>query len=595
MIHAARMCGKFIMPLKVTVLSALALVLLTSMASAQTLPSVIHETEGGIYIGTWTWNGHGYNASWTNGALAVLTVQSFTPNSVVINRTDLSGSVSFGVVGVYTGQISSNGNSIVNGVLNWTFQGNSFTEAWTGSWALQSVALLDPVATLFLPTTSAITSDLSTLASGGKAVSAIAADGVAQLLVRVTGLGQHDQINVSILDETGQLGSNGEDGTLSNLVAGTAGSGIVSPVPQAVNGQYDAFVLYQSPIDFVRASALGVGDTAKASRQLTIQVTDSNNIALTSMRFQLLRPPVFFVHGLWSGPSTWTDFDQSLTTAINGLKTYKADYSKTNGDSVALNTPNVIIQAYTALYAFKATNNAAAAQLDFIVHSMGGLISDTMPTLPLFRTPSNYGQGIIHKLITIDTPYQGSPFATGLDKSSPACKLILGTLGAKVAGAVRDLVPGGAFGQTFNPAPPGYPKHAIASDVISTQSQTAAAAVNSLFVSFVRPVADVCLSVFVTPSNAPPLFSFTDYFLTANDPYNGANDLIVSERSQLGPYLPGTTADTTLGLAHSRIPLPFLDVTPFPGALDSDIGVPPNPDVAVTLLNRPAKDNRFVQ
>jgi pimeloyl-ACP methyl ester carboxylesterase len=462
----------------------------------------------------------------------------------------------------------------------------------------QSVALLDPALTLFLPTTSTITSDLNTLASGGRDVSAIAADGVAQLLVRVNGLGLGDQINLSIVDETGQLVSNGEDGTLSNLIAGTAGSGIVSPVPQAVNGQYDAFVLYQSPIDFVRASALGVGDTSKASRQLTIQVTDSNNIALASVPFQLLRPPVFFVHGLWGDPSTWNEFDTFLRNSINGLNTYRADFAKNNGDSVSFNTPNVLVQAYNALDAFRATKNAAAAQLDFIVHSMGGLISDTMPTLSLFRTPSNYGQGIIHKLITFDTPYQGSPFATGLDQSTLACRLILRGLGAKVGGAVRDLVPGSAFGQSFNPAPPGYSKHAIASYVISTQAQAAAQAVNSLFVITLGrvPLADACFSVFVNPSDiAPPLFSFTDYFFTQSDPYNGANDLIVSERSQLGPYLPGTTADTTLGLAHSHIPVPFLAHTPFPGSLDSGVGIPPNPEVAVTLLNRPAKDNRFVQ
>src|SRR5580698_1827253 len=41
-----------------------------------------------------------------------------------------------------------------------------------------SVAFLDPVPTLFVPTTSNITSDLTTLATGGKTVSGAVADGV---------------------------------------------------------------------------------------------------------------------------------------------------------------------------------------------------------------------------------------------------------------------------------------------------------------------------------------------------------------------------------------------------------------------------------
>ena len=567
---------------------------------AQTVTGVVPLIDGSLsrfYIGEYHY--FGYDNLLMPGSFPVfdtvgglLLTFSGVPEPVVIYY-DGTGRYGDGIgyqEGFYVG---SDGNDLLD---------SAFTEYPITSLTLQaqSVALLDPVLTLFLPTTSTITSDLSTLASSGRDVSAIAADGVAQLLVRVTGLGQNDQINVSILDENGKPApTDGEDGTLSNLIEGTqVGPTSASPVPQGVNGQYEAFVLYQSPIDFARVLP---GDNAIASRQLTIQVTDSNNNVLASTPFQLLRPPVFFVHGLWSGPSTWNEFDQFLKNSISGINTYRADYEKNNGNSVALNTPNVIIQAYTALNAFRATNNAAAVQLDFIVHSMGGLISDTMPTLALFRIPANYGQGIIHKLITVDTPYQGSPFAAGLNQSGSSCKFLLGTLGAKVGGAVRDLVPGGAFGQTFNPAPPGYSKHAIASYVTPAESQVAEYIVNTLILvgnaSFITaPLADVCFSVFVTPTDfSPPTFTFTDFFFTPGDPYGGANDLIVSEKSQLGPYVPDLTADTTSGLAHSKIPIPFLNIS-IPGALDSGEGSPmSNPGNALNLLNSPTKSSLFVQ
>jgi len=123
--------------------SPLVLVVVPMSAPAQvpppsTIPGTIKEVEGS-FSGTWTWNGQSYNAIWSDGAIAVLTVGSFTATSVVINRTDTSASVSAGMTAVYTGQISSQGNSIVNGEVTWTWPGHygyPATGTWTASWVL---------------------------------------------------------------------------------------------------------------------------------------------------------------------------------------------------------------------------------------------------------------------------------------------------------------------------------------------------------------------------------------------------------------------------------------------------------------------------
>jgi hypothetical protein len=122
--------------------SLLSLGLAPMVAEAQNpppagIPSTLDETEG-PFSGVWTWNGSGYNATWNNGAIAILTVSSFTSASVVINRTDTSASVSAGLTAVYTGKISSGGNSIVNGSVTWTWAGvpgYPATGTWTASWA----------------------------------------------------------------------------------------------------------------------------------------------------------------------------------------------------------------------------------------------------------------------------------------------------------------------------------------------------------------------------------------------------------------------------------------------------------------------------
>jgi pimeloyl-ACP methyl ester carboxylesterase len=468
-----------------------------------------------------------------------------------------------------------------------------------------SVAFLDPVPSLFTPTTSSITSDLNTLATGGKTVSGVAADGVTQLLIRVDGLTQGQQVNVSIVDETNSVPATGEDGTLSTPQGGTtAGPAYVSPAPQfasAING-YDGFVLYQSPIDFVRASALGAGDSGVGSHQVTIQVTDTNNNLLASSPLVILRAPVLFVHGLWGDPGTWTQFDSFLKTNITGITTYRADFEVTNGYSVAYNTPIVLAQAADFLQAFRSANGAAASQFDFIVHSMGGLISNSMPSNPAFDTPYDYDKGYIHKLITVDTPFQGSPLAKYTGASSASCKQKLKDEGAVVGGAIEDLTPGSAFLQNFKIPPNLYYKHAIASYLSPGETLSAEIAVDGLvsgiltgsktpivgpIIQKFQPV-DVCYSIFVTANTSPPAFSFPTYFLSSFDPYSGASDLIVSEQSELGPFNLGTTAHQTSGLAHSHAAATLFGftLTALPGSLDSGSGTPtPNPALALALLN----------
>jgi hypothetical protein len=104
--------------------------------SSPTIPSVIHETEGRAF-GTWTLANGQYNAGWSNGAIAVITVERFDSQSVILRRTDSSNSVSRGLTAVYTGRISGTGDSIQNGSVTWTWPGVSgypATGTWNASW-----------------------------------------------------------------------------------------------------------------------------------------------------------------------------------------------------------------------------------------------------------------------------------------------------------------------------------------------------------------------------------------------------------------------------------------------------------------------------
>lgn len=464
---------------------------------------------------------------------------------------------------------------------------------------------LDVYPNFVVPTSPyAVVNSQAVLASGGRAINGVAADGVTQLLIRSRGMDPTHTNVVAIADEINNVApGNGEDGVLFSPFGGpvTAGAAVI-PTIQEVNGINYIFVTYRAPVDYARS--LGQ-DNATASRRITIVLFDATTNAVVALGgLSLMRPPIFFVHGLWGKTATWDEFDPSLHGFFtpDTLHTYRANYEKGNGDAVADNTPNVLKQAYDALNAFRAENQAAASQLDFIVHSMGGLISDTMPTLPAFRTSGNYGKGAIHRLITVDTPYLGSALAPGLNASQGSCKLLLGLTQGTVGGAIRDLTPGSAFLQNFNPVPPGYAKHAIASYLTPDQSADANSVINLGYEAISAVVNgasvelnDFCDKVFLSGNSpGPPNFSWTLFYNLPGDVYGGANDLIVSEKSELGPYLPGTTATTTFGLAHSNF---IFFNHGFPGSLDMLVGSPKsNPANAIDLLNTPVGNtNVFVQ
>jgi len=109
------------------------------------LPSLIDEIEG-PFSGTWLLDNGQYNARWDNGAIAVITVASFTPQSVVLYRTDTPDSVSAGLTAVYTGQMSSTGDSVENGSVTWTWPGvpgYPVTRNWSASWEGVQIFLED--------------------------------------------------------------------------------------------------------------------------------------------------------------------------------------------------------------------------------------------------------------------------------------------------------------------------------------------------------------------------------------------------------------------------------------------------------------------
>jgi len=77
-------------------------------------------------------SGNQFEAKWSNGAQAVLTIEKFDSEGVIITRRDSSESVSQNFGAVYTGKIS--GNSI-SGEVTFTQNGQSWDGTWSATWS----------------------------------------------------------------------------------------------------------------------------------------------------------------------------------------------------------------------------------------------------------------------------------------------------------------------------------------------------------------------------------------------------------------------------------------------------------------------------
>ena len=302
------------------------------------------------------------------------------------------------------------------------------------------VLLVDPVPDLLAGSTVKNATQLQGLLTSARRVSGVASDGVTQVVIRIQTTSAGHQFAVKLLNGQGTQSSlSNEDGALGNpgdtsftlsLVTVTAG-------PADSNGLAYAFAVYRAPWDFARQSTNTDDQLAYRSVSLQVQDLTTGGTPIT-VPITILRPPVILIHGLWDDWTTWNGF-APLVTGPNsvdarfsiGRVSYNAAIgplitasdpaypqrrlARANSLGFQYNASGVLKQIRKWIGSFKGGSNpgripVAAVQVDIVAHSMGGDVARTLPLQPTFLTDT-FGRGIIHKVITIDTPHLGSPLA----------------------------------------------------------------------------------------------------------------------------------------------------------------------------------------
>jgi pimeloyl-ACP methyl ester carboxylesterase len=439
------------------------------------------------------------------------------------------------------------------------------------------ILAVDPVPSLL--SSNGIVSDPNTLAQSlfalGTPVSAIAADGVARVVLQIKANMAGEHLIVTGIDDAGSWDAT--DGSFSSTYGSPPAPSLqVTAIDSSVGPV--AYAVFLAPADFVRSAEI---DDNSPSRTITLQVhsLDVPGYAATSP-LKILRPPVVLVHGLWSDSTTWYNFTQvwndpgqrffvrplDYGSAVGVFNAVPDDYPfqspLTSVSQSALgfsyNAPLILLQVEHAIADFRAEQNAAAAQVDVIAHSMGGDIIRALIKLPRNVSPGSFGLGRVHKLITIGTPHLGTPLPSQLDATICTRRLLatrnkvvvdqVTVSGVVVTGAIADLIGDGTIGGYLSPALRDLQILGLNVLRVPTALIAGTVAGQNLASLGSSPIKTVCGSIFkeqlaqdLTPNGWPTVFAGLD------------SDAIVPLTSQLpasGTTFPGLIH--TVGIAGAN-------------------------------------------
>lgn len=286
---------------------------------------------------------------------------------------------------------------------------------------------------------SGITTAAESLATKGREVRGISADGVAQVIIRIPAKSFSEKISISIKpDSSCGNGDSDNYGRVydalsppSNIFQNSFSGSVPLTIASTSKGPM-AFAIYRAPADFVRSDCQfnNLSDTGAAKR--IVEFSLGNGTA--DQKIDIVRPPALMVHGLWATSDDLGDLTQLESMSSLGLVVWRVNYgynitvSQGNPDNrvnlispgsalgfsyganIVLNTSRSLLEAFRAGRVGQVPS--AAAGVDYIGHSMGNLVTRTTTLDLKYAEPRNFSRGYIHKLISIGGPHLGTPFAT---------------------------------------------------------------------------------------------------------------------------------------------------------------------------------------
>lgn len=236
----------------------------------------------------------------------------------------------------------------------------------------------------------ALNDALNCLFQGGIVVGAVA-DGQTPINVSFFNLPGSGTVTFSF-----PSGSAPEDGGWDELFGDQRLPEITVPTQLGPNG-HEGVSQYLVPEEFNRGGNENQGMRNVVFRLHFIPDDPELDPQTANLNFQLWRPPVILMHGLWS--SAEDAWGNSPLRSDSRLRTFPGDYEGTHASWFSRNTLQPTIPLRDACNAMW-NGQVALSQVDYVGHSMGGIIG---------RNFNAAQPGLINKFFTVNTPHTGSP------------------------------------------------------------------------------------------------------------------------------------------------------------------------------------------
>jgi len=243
---------------------------------------------------------------------------------------------------------------------------------------------------------------------------AVVADGATRLLIEGTGVHEGGVRVEATAWTTFSLPDPDLDGGFLPLGGSVAREGALTvnwePISETRKG---VFVLYAVPEHFVidpSHRALSTRTNYLEAVTTIIDPQDNSCLVTNRLELQIMRPPLLFAHGLWSSPAAWRTTAERLAQELPGLRIYYLNYADTADRAFAANVGRVPA-AIRAVRELEASTGTAVTRVDFVGHSMGGLLGRVWAGSDGaggYRRKDNYDLGDFNKLITVNSPHEGS-------------------------------------------------------------------------------------------------------------------------------------------------------------------------------------------
>lgn len=234
----------------------------------------------------------------------------------------------------------------------------------------------------------------------------VVADGNARLLLRAVIVGDADKLRFEVTPPgTGTgLFALGADQT------GTGSEALVVNTEEVADGEQQATVVLRAP-DWFRDDAQKPG----LDFEVKVCVPEAGGCSpkeQTDRALEVRRAPVVFIHGLWPEQGTWNEARTSFAGAH--FRTGAFGYDGNEGPETVLPAKSMDLrEEIEDLCAASRGDGFACTGGDLVAHSMGGLVARWfVHGNEHFATSTDFGAGSVHRIVSLATPYEGSPLAS---------------------------------------------------------------------------------------------------------------------------------------------------------------------------------------